>query len=257
MLINSVRQIGRYTLDFPGKLGAYGTFLLKTFTCLFTTPLKVFRVVEQICFIGVKSTVIVILTGAFSGMVLGLQAYYALNKFGGEALLGPTVALSLVRELGPVLSALMVTGRAGSAIASEIGIMRITEQIDAMDVMAVNPFRYLIVPNVVAAMLAFPVLCAMCTFVGIWGGYVVGVNILGMSPGTYFGEIHNYLTMKDIMMGVYKAVTFGLIVSWICCFKGYTAEYGAKGVSKATTQAVVISSVMILASDYFITSVMV
>ncbi len=257
MLIKPVRLLGRYTLNFPGNFGSYGTFLLNALIILFTTRLKFFRVVEQICFIGVKSSVIVILTGIFSGMVLALQAYYALNKFGGEALLGPTVALSLVRELGPVLSALMVTGRAGSAIASEIGIMRITDQIDALEVMAVNPFRYLIVPNIVAAILAFPVLCAMCSFVGIWGGYFIGVNLLGMSSGTYFGEIHNYLTMSDVMMGIYKAATFGLIVSWICCYKGYNTEFGAKGVGKATTQAVVISSVLILACDYFITSVMV
>lgn len=249
------RTIGRHTLLFFENLGTYGIFLITAFFWLFGSPLKFRRVIEQINFIGVKSTVIVLLTGAFTGMVLSLQAFYALNKFGGESLLGPTVALSLIRELGPVVSALMITGRAGSALASEIGIMRITEQLDAMEIMAVNPYRYLIVPNMMAAVIAFPVLGAFFNLIGIWGGYLVGVKILGLSAGTYFGEMSNYLDMKDIMMSVYKSLSFGLIVSWICCYKGYFTEYGAKGVGKATTQAVVISSVFILIWDYFITSV--
>jgi phospholipid/cholesterol/gamma-HCH transport system permease protein len=249
------KEIGRETLEFFENLGTYGTFLITAFFWLFGSPLKFRRVIEQINFIGVKSTVIVLLTGAFTGMVLSLQAFYALNKFGGESLLGPTVALSLIRELGPVVSALMITGRAGSALASEIGIMRITEQLDAMEIMAVNPYRYLIVPNMVAAVIAFPVLGAFFNLIGIWGGYLVGVKILGLSSGTYFGEMSNYLDMKDIMMSIYKSLSFGLIVSWICCYKGYFTEYGAKGVGKATTQAVVISSVLILIWDYFVTSV--
>jgi phospholipid/cholesterol/gamma-HCH transport system permease protein len=149
----------------------------------------------------------------------------------------------------------MITGRAGSAIASEIGIMRITEQIDALEIMAVNPYRYLILPNILGAVIAFPILGAFFALIGIFGGYVVGVKLLGLSAGTYFGEMSNYLEMKDITMGIYKSLSFGLIVSWICCYKGYYTEYGAKGVGKATTQAVVISSVLILIWDYFVTSV--
>ncbi|MEI6126751.1 MAG: MlaE family lipid ABC transporter permease subunit [Pseudomonadota bacterium] len=250
-----IKSVGRITLALLENLGTYGCFLLTAFFWLFASPLKFRRVIEQISFIGVKSTVIVLLTGAFTGMVLALQAFYALNKFGGESLLGPTVALSLIRELGPVVSALMVTGRAGSALASEIGIMRITEQLDAMEIMAVNPYRYIIVPNMVAGVIAFPVLGAFFALIGIWGGYLVGVKILGLSAGTYFGEMSNYLDMKDISMCIYKSFSFGLIVSWICCYKGYFTDYGAKGVGLATTQAVVISSVLILIWDYFITSV--
>ncbi len=250
-----VRYIGHISINRLRCLGTYGVFIITALIWLFTSPLKFRRVIEQISFIGVKSTVIVLLTGMATGMVLALQMFYALNKFGGESLLGPTVALSLVRELGPVLSALMITGRAGSAVTSEIGIMRITEQIDALEIMAINPFRYLIVPNILAAVISFPVLSAMCSFVGIWGGYLVGVELLGMSPGTYFGEISNYLHMQDISMGVYKSLSFGFIMSWICCYKGYYTEHGAKGVGKATTQAVVISSVFILIWDYFLTSV--
>ncbi len=250
-----IRTIGRMTLSGTRSLGSYGMFLMNTLFWTFASPLKFGRVIEQMSFIGVKSMLIVLLTGAFTGMVLGLQGFYALSKFGGEAMLGPTVALSLIREIGPVISALMVTGRAGSALSSEIGIMRITEQIDAYEVMALNPYRYLVVPNLVAAVLCFPLLAGLFDVMGIWGGYVVGVKLLGLSPGTYFGEMTVYLKSTDVFHGLYKSLSFGLIVAWICCYKGFFTEYGAKGVSKATTQAVVVCSVLILVWDYFITSV--
>jgi len=253
--LNGIRKVGAFVLKRLCDLGTYGLFLVTAIFWTFWSPLKFTRVIDQINFIGVKSTLIVILTGAFTGMVLGLQGFYALSKFGGESMLGPTVALSLVREIGPVISALMVTGRAGSALASEIGIMRISEQIDALEVMALNPFRYLVVPNMVAAILSVPLLGALFDVCGIWGGYLVGVKLLGLSGGTYFGEMAIYLNSKDVFHGLYKSLSFGLIIAWICCYKGYYTEYGAKGVSKATTQAVVICSVLILIWDYFITSV--
>jgi len=255
VFISCIRGLGRGVLGVLEMLGSYGMFLLTALFWLFGSPLKFRRVLEQITFIGVKSTVIVLLTGAFTGMVFALQVFYALSKFGGEALLGPTVALSLLRELGPVISALMITGRAGSALASEIGIMRITEQIDALEIMAVNPYRYLVVPNMVAAVISFPLLGAFFSMIGIWGGYLVGVKLLGVSQGTYFGEMSNFVDMKDITMGIIKSLSFGLIVSWVCCYKGYFTEFGAKGVGKATTESVVISSVLILVWDYFITSI--
>jgi len=154
-----------------------------------------------------------------------------------------------------VISALMVTGRAGSALTSEIGIMRITEQIDALEVMALNSYRYLIVPNLVAAILCLPLLGAVFDVVGIWGGYLVGVKMLGLNSGTYFGEMTAYLSGADVFHGAYKSLSFGLIVAWICCYKGYHATHGARGVGKATTQAVVVCSVLILVWDYFFTSV--
>lgn len=149
----------------------------------------------------------------------------------------------------------MVTGRAGSALTAEIGIMRITEQIDALTAMALNPMRYLIVPNLVAAIIVFPLLAFVFDLVGIYGGYVVGVNLLGISSGTYFSQMQNFVDSEDIKMGLYKALSFGVIVSWVCCYKGFNTGYGAEGVSKATTQAVVMSSVLILIWDYFIGSV--
>jgi phospholipid/cholesterol/gamma-HCH transport system permease protein len=233
-----------------------GLFLVKTFVYASTPPMKFSQILRQLHFIGLQSTLVIFLTGAFSGMVLGLQGYYTLNRFGSAALLGPMVALSLIRELGPVLSALMVTGRAGSAMTAEIGIMRISEQIDAIELMGINPFRYLIVPRLLAGVIALPLLTAIFDVVGIFGGYLVGGKLLGIGQGTYFGEMANYVDMKDILGGIYKSLTFGVLITWICCYKGYYAGFGAEGVSKATTQAVVLSSVLILVWDYFMTSLL-
>jgi len=170
------------------------------------------------------------------------------------ALLGPMVALSIIRELGPVLSALMVTGRAGSAMTAEIGIMRISEQIDAIELMGLNPHRYLVVPKLLAGVIALPLLTAIFDVVGIFGGYLVGGKLLSVGRGTYFGEMANYLDMEDVLVGIYKSLTFGLIITWVCSYKGYHAGFGAEGVSKATTQAVVLSSVLVLFWDYIMTS---
>jgi len=220
-------------------------------------PFRVGQVIRRIRFIGVKSTLIILLTGAFTGMALGLQLFYTLRRFGAESMLGPVIALSLLRELGPVLSALMVTGRAGSALAAEIGIMRLTEQIDALEAMALNPYRYLIAPNLIAGIVAFPLLASIFNVVGIYGGYLVGVKMLGLGPGVYWGEMQNLVRMKDILDGLYKSLSFGVIVTWVCSYKGFFTGYGAEGVSKATTEAVVLSSVLILAWDYFLTTLMV
>lgn len=215
------------------------------------------RVVRRINFIGVKTTVVILLTGMFTGMVLALQTYYALVKFGAESSLGPVVALSLIRELGPVISALMVTGCAGSALTAEIGIMRISEQIDALDAMALNPYKYLIVPSLLAGIISLPLLNAIFVTVGVFGGYAVGVGLMDISRGTYFEGIRDFIGAQDILEGLYKSLSFGLIITWISCYKGYFTKYGAEGVSKATTQAVVLSSVIILVWDYFMTSVLV
>lgn len=232
-------------------------FLARSVFWMFFSPYLVQRIIKQINFIGVKSAPVVVLTGSFTGMVLALQTYYALAKFGAETSLGPVVALSLIRELGPVISALMVTGCAGSALTAEIGIMRITEQIDALDAMALNPYKYLIIPNLLAGVISLPLLNAIFVVVGIFGGYAVGVGLMGISGGTYFGGIKDFVTMKDIIEGFFKSLSFGILITWISCYKGYFTGYGAEGVSKATTQAVVLSSVMILIWDYFMTSLLV
>jgi phospholipid/cholesterol/gamma-HCH transport system permease protein len=222
----------------------------------FLPPLKWRRMIARIHFIGAKSLLVIVVTGAFTGMVLGLQVFYTLRKFGSEGFLGSVVALTLIRELGPVLCALMVTGRAGSALTAEIGIMRITEQIDALDAMALNPMRYLIVPSILAGLIVFPLLTAIFDLVGIYGGYLVGVKLLGVAGGTYFGEMETYVDLRDITQGFLKSLSFGLLMTWVCCYKGFTTSHGAEGVSRATTQAVVLSSVLILVWDYFLGSVL-
>ncbi|MGQ4807364.1 Intermembrane phospholipid transport system permease protein MlaE [Candidatus Entotheonellaceae bacterium PAL068K] len=237
-------------------LGRIGLFLGYALGLVFVPPLKINRVIRQVHFIGARSLLVIVLTGAFSGMVLSFQGYYTLTRFGSTAFLGPAVAISLITELGPVLAALMSIGRAGSALTAEIGIMRITEQIDALEVMALNPMRYLVVPNILAGIIALPLLGALFDVAGIYGGYLVGVELLGVGSGTYFSGITEAVDLVDITIGLYKSLSFGLLMTWICCFKGYYAGYGAKGVSKATTEAVVSSSVGVLVLDYFLNSVL-
>ncbi len=234
-----------------------GLFLAYAFYVIVRYPGKPIQIIKQINFIGAKSFFVIFLTAAFTGMVLGLQGYYTLTKFGSEGMLGAVVALSLIRELGPVLSALMVTGRAGSAITAEIGIMRITEQIDALETMALEPFKYLMSPKILAALVAVPLLCAIFDVVGIAGGYLVGVKLMGVNPGAYFHEMEKGVQWKDIYSGMIKSVSFALIIAWISCYKGYYATRGAEGVSRATTSSVVMSSVLILVWDYFLTSILI
>ena len=254
--VRLVGAVGAVTLDVVAALGRFGAFLGDAVAHVFIPPLKLRRLLDRIHFIGFRSLTIVILTGAFTGMVLGLQVFLTLSRFGSEAFLGPAVALALIRELGPVLCALIVTGRAGSALTAEIGIMRISEQIDALTVMALNPTRYLVVPPIVAGLITFPLMTALFDVVGIFGGYLVSVELLGMSRGTYFGEMQNFVDMTDIMTGFWKALSFGVIVSWVCTYKGFHCGHGAEGVARATTQAVVLSSVLILVWDYFLGSVL-
>jgi phospholipid/cholesterol/gamma-HCH transport system permease protein len=249
-------EIGRRTIAVVDALGRFGTFLGVAIGLLVTPPFKLRAFIGRIHYIGFNSLLIILLTGAFTGMVLGLQIYVTLSRFGSEAYLGPAVALSLIRELGPVLSALMVTGRAGSALTAEIGIMRITEQIDALTVMALNPMRYLVVPSLVAGLVTMPMLTALFDVVGIFGGYLVGVELLGLSQGTYFGEMKTFVDLKDIMTGFWKSLCFGVIVTWVATYKGFHVGHGAEGVARATTQSVVLSSVLILVWDYFMGSVL-
>lgn len=247
-----LRMIGSWALSALRKMGHMFIFLVQSLSYAFRPPFKFRILLREIRFIGTKSMTVIILMGSFTGMVLALQGFHLLKKVGSEALLGPAVALPLIRELGPVLSALTITGRAGSALTAEIGIMRISEQIDALTAMALNPMRYLIVPKMVAAIIAFPLLTAIYDVVGIYGGYFVGVKLLGLSSGTYFSQMEHFLEMEDIRVGIYKSLTFGILVLWVCCYKGFYTGYGAEGVSKATTEAVVMSSVLILIADYFL-----
>jgi phospholipid/cholesterol/gamma-HCH transport system permease protein len=251
-----VQRLGRFGIDWVGAMGRFGTFLGRALFWLAVSPLKVGRTLARVHFIGVRSMSIILLTGAFTGMVLGLQGMLMLRRVGSEAFVGPLVALALVRELGPVLSALMVTGRAGSAVAAELGVMRITEQIDALTVMAVNPMRYLVVPTLVAGVITLPLLGWVFDVVGIFGGYLVAVKLFGLSPGTYFGQIQTFLTATDLWVGFWKSLLFGLVIAWVACYKGFYVGHGAEGVGRATTEAVVLASVLIFVLDYFLGSVL-
>jgi phospholipid/cholesterol/gamma-HCH transport system permease protein len=256
MVIAFIEQIGRTTLFLVQEMGRMLLFLVTTIVWLMRPPVRFFQILKQLHFIGFKSSFVVVLTAAFTGMVLGLQGYYSLRKFGAEAALGSAVALSIIRELGPVLASLMVTARAGSAMTAEIGIMRITEQIDALDTMAINPLQYLISPKLVAALIGVPLLVAIFDVVGIYGGYLVGVELLGVSGGSYWASVESAVEWKDVYGGILKSISFGIIISWICCYKGYHTKMSAEGLGTATTEAVVLTSVLILIWDYFLTSVL-
>lgn len=249
-------KLGRIPLAVTGNVGRMGLFLFQTLYYTFAPPLKISRVLKQVHFIGFGSVLVIVLTGAFTGMVLGFQGYYTLSRVGSTAFLGPMVALSLLRELGPVMTALMVTGRAGSAVTAKLGIMRITEQLDELEILGLSSYRYHVVPNFLAALISVPLLTAIFNVVGIAGGYLVGGKLLGVNAGTYFGTMTDYVDIKDVLAGMYKSIAFGGLIAWVCCYKGYFTGFGAEGVSRATTQAVVLSSVLILVCDYLMTSVL-
>jgi len=252
--------IGETVIGWINVLGTATVFLfmalLKTFR-----PKQLSKVIQQIYYIGAGSTTIIMLVSLFTGMVLGLQSYHALIKFGAVGGLGALVSLSLIRELGPVLTAIMITARAGSAITAEIGIQRISEQVDALETMRIDPFRYLISPRITAALISFPLLTALFDFIGIIGGYISGVMLLGLNAGVYSHSIQSNVDMKDLTDGFIKAIVFAVIVVTVCCYQGYFVHmrkdsHGAKAVGLATTSAVVISCVLVLVSDYVVTSLL-
>ncbi len=249
-------RIGTYALRRIDLLGRTGLFLLGSIAQCFVPPYRPRRIVEQIHFVGVKSLFVIILTASFTGMVLAIQGFHTLRKFGAEGLLGSVVALSLIRELGPVLTALMVIGRAGSAMTAEIGILRIGGVIMALDSMAIEPRKYLVSPRLVGAVVSVPLLTLIFIVVGILGGGVVGVGLLGVNLGDYFGRMEESVEFADIAGGLWKSFAFAILIGWVCTWKGYNTQRGAKGVGSATTSAVVVSSVLVLVGDYILTSVL-
>ena len=252
-LLYFVDSIGLITLRLCESLGAFTIFFLQNIYCSVTTRLKIKKVFEYAYTIGVQSLGIVILTGSFAGMVFALQSYIGFQRVGGEQFIGAVVALGLIRELGPVLTGLMVTGRAGSAMTAEIGTMHITEQIDALRTLRINTLQYLSVPRILASTIILPCLALFAMICGIIGGYVVCVHVLGLSPEDYTSSIRTYVEMKDIRGGLIKTAVFGLILAWVGTYKGFATEGGARGVGIATTQSVVLGSIMILISNYFLT----
>jgi phospholipid/cholesterol/gamma-HCH transport system permease protein len=251
---NPVWQLGRRSLNLVQKAGGMLVFLVESLALTFVPPFRFRRLLQEIYNIGVRSIPIVMLTAAFTGMVTALQGYYTLRQYGSEGALGSVVALSLIREMGPVLTAIMVSARAGSAVTAEIGIMRITEQLDALDTMAVNPLQYVVTPKLLTGIIGVPLLTAIFDVVGILGGYLVGVILLGVSSGAYFTGMRQSVVAMDVNGGFVKSLVFGLTIILVACYKGYFTEHGAEGVSKATNQTVVLSAVLVLAFDYVLTS---
>ncbi len=252
----SMDNLGRMVIRNIEETGKILILFLSILSWMIRPPLKLRHIFKQMEFVGVKSIFLVILTGTFTGMVMALQGYYGFKMFSAESLVGATVALGMTRELGPVLTSLMVTARAGSAMAAELGTMRVTEQIDALYVMAANPVKHLIVPRVIAGVIMVPALTIVSDFMGILGGYFVGVHILNISEGVFVKNITKMVELDDIYNGLIKAAFFGLILSLVGCYKGFNTTGGAEGVGKATTEAVVLSSISILISDYFLTAIM-
>lgn len=250
--------LGRAAISWVNNSGAAAIFFTKAFLLIFR-PKQTSRIVEQVSHIGAKTMSIVSLIGLFTGMVVALQVYYALVKFGAEGMLGSAVALGLIRELGPVMTAIMIIARAGSSMAAEIGILRISEQIDALYTMRIDPLGYLVSPRIAASIISFPLLTALFDIVGIIGGYFTGVMLLGVNSGEYLYQIQASVETQDVTGGFIKALVFAVIVSTICCYQGYfthmrTDSYGAKSVSLSTTSAVVLSCVLVLVGDYVMTS---
>lgn len=251
--MNPFQWIGKNTIRFTLEAGKITLLFIQTITWIFRPPWEGREILKQMEEIGVHSFPVVIITAAFTGMVLALQSFTGFKRFGAETMVGTIVALSMTRELGPVLTGLMVSGRVGSAMAAELGTMRVTEQIDALYTLATNPIKYLIVPRFLATIFMLPILVIFADVIGILGGYLVSVRILGTNPTLYFRRTWDFLELNDLYSGIIKAIFFGMILATISCYQGFSTQGGAEGVGRATTKAVVLSSLTILISNYFIT----
>jgi phospholipid/cholesterol/gamma-HCH transport system permease protein len=256
-IVGLLRRLGASVVDRVWRLGFAARFF--GLILLYSGPSlrRFFLTVREIYFTGVLSLVIILVSGVFVGMVLGLQGYDTLQRYGSSEALGVLVALSLVRELGPVVAALLFASRAGSAITAEIGLMKATEQLSAMEMMAVNPIARVVAPRFWAGVISMPILAALFSAMGVFGGYLVGVKLIGVDAGAFWSQMQASVDVtEDILNGVIKSVVFGIIISWIAVFEGYDAEPTAEGVSGATTRTVVTSSLAVLASDFILTALM-
>ncbi len=252
--MNPIARFGSLLMTFTYELGRVLMLFCITLKQLLSPPIELRNIFKQMSEIGIKSLPVILITAVFTGMVLALQSYTGFKRFGAESLVATVVALSMTRELGPVLTGLIVAGRAGAAMAAELGTMRVTEQIDALETLATNPVKYLIVPRFLAGALMLPSLAIVTDIIGIMGGYAITVGLFGASSVSYWNRTWNFLEMSDIFNGLIKACFFGIAISLISCYKGFYAEGGAEGVGKATTGAVVLSSMTILISDYFLSA---
>ena len=238
------------------EVGRFFDMLWKTLVWTVRSPYDLPQLVKQMVRVGVSSTPVVLITALFTGAVMALQTFTTLKRFNAEGFVGSLVALSIVRELAPVLSGLVVAGRSGSAMGAELGTMRVTEQIDALETLGTDPIQYLVVPRVWAATIMLPLLVGLADGVGILGGYLVSVILMGANPVTYMENTYQYLELSDISSGLVKAAVFGLLIAVVGCQQGYYTRGGAEGVGKSTTRSVVIASLSILISDFFLTKIL-
>lgn len=256
-IIAGVRKLGNHTINMVWRIGMAAHFFVLTLRFSGTSFARFQLTIRELFFSGVMSLIIILVAGLFVGIVLGLQGYETLKRYGSESALGTLVALSLVRELGPVLSALLFASRAGSAMTAEIGLMKATEQIDAMEIMAVNPIARVVAPRFWAGVISMPLLAALFSAMGVFGGYMVGVVMIGVDAGSFWSQMQASVDFEhDIMNGVIKSFVFGVAVTAIALFEGYDAPPTAEGVSGATTRTVVQSSLAVLLLDVILTAIM-
>lgn len=255
--LRRVQHLGRVGIHFFKDAGRTSLFLYQSLASWPEFPNSFWRLIQQLYYVGVLSLIIMVLSGLFIGMVLGLQGYTILVRFGAEYALGQLIALSLVRELGPVVGALLFAGRAGSALTAEIGLMKTTEQLSSMEMMGVDPLRRVIAPRFWAGQISLPILTIIFTAVAIWGGYMVGVEWLGVDNGAFWANMQaNVQFGADILNGIIKSMVFGAVVTWIAVFQGIDCPPTADGIARATTRTVVYSSLAVLGLDFFLTAVM-
>ena len=256
------RATGRHTFNLVRWLGDFALFTGRSFLSALGSRKLGRRLLRSVYEQGVLCLPVIVIVGVFTGLVLGLQGYYVLNRFGSAGLLGTLVSLSIVRELGPVLAALMLVGQAGSALAAELGIQRNTEQIAALETMGVSSHAYLVAPRLIASVFVYPLQTALFCTVGLWGGSLSGSMLLGLEPGVYWSAVERSVEPRDLRECFIKAATFGLLTIGLCAYHGFnahrrTTDSGARAVSASTTRAVVLSSIIVLAADYVITSFMI
>ena len=256
LITEGIAAVGRLVLDFLEDVGSAVTMWLKATYMLFIPPWRVGILAKQCEMIGLRSLPVVAVSSMFVGMVFALHSHSGFSRFGASELTAPVVALAITREMGPIIAALMVAGRAGAAITAELGTMKVTEQIDALQTLATNPIKYLVVPRLLAATIMMPLLTIFADAIGIFGGYLVGVGVMGLNAQSYISGTWNSLMFKDVMGGLMKAAFFGFAIALICCHNGFRTRGGAEGVGQATTRSVVASSVTILISDYFLTQML-
>ncbi len=254
--MNPVSAVGKTTLDLFALAGRLTIFFAQSISHIFRPPFYFDAFMHQLREIGFNSLPVVGMTALFTGMVLALQSYTGFSRFQAESAIAAVVVLSITRELGPVLAGLMVAGRVGAAIAAEIGTMRVTEQIDALGTLSTNPYKYLIVPRVLAGVISMPLLVVIADLIGVMGGYLISVMVLGFNKTLYLRDTLRLLEPHDVLSGLLKAGVFGLIIAVLGCYNGFNSQRGAQGVGAATTNAVVSASILILLSNYFMTQIL-